>query len=64
MTNFMIAPALRDVQRERPAYAASKDVSIGPGAEGWWAEVIGRTAVGAGFDPTSTLYYAIGVYSP
>jgi len=49
-TAFKIA--LKDVQRERPAYAVRKGVSIGPGAEGWWAEVIRRTAVGTGSDPT------------
>ena len=54
--NFMIAPALKDLQRERPAYTASKDVSKRPGAEGWWAEVIRRTAVGAGSDPTGTFF--------
>ena len=37
------ALALRQVQAERPSYRA--------GAEGWWSEVISRTAVGAGADP-------------
>ena len=58
----MIALALKDLQRERPAYAASKDVSKKPGAEGWWAEVIGRTAVGAGSDPTGTSFYPTRVF--
>ena len=63
ITHFMIASALQDLQRERPAYAASKDVSKRPGAEGWWAEVIGRTAVGAGSDPAGTSFYPTRVYS-
>ena len=46
----MIASALKDLQREWPAYSTSKDTR--PGAEGWWAEVIRRTAIGAGSDPT------------
>lgn len=37
--------ALRQVQTERPAYAS--------GAPEWWGEVIKRTALGAGADPTS-----------
>ena len=64
ITNSMVASALKDVQRERPAYAASKDVSMRPGAAGWWAEVIQRTAVGAGSDPMSTPFYLIRVYLP
>jgi len=64
ITDFVIALALKDVQRERPAYAASKDVSMKPGAEGWWAEVIRRTAVGAGSDTTGTLFYLTRVCSP
>jgi hypothetical protein len=60
----MIASALKDVQRERPAYAPSKDMSKRPGADGWWAEVIERTAVGAGSDPTGTFFYPTRVYSP
>ncbi|KZT65942.1 HAD-superfamily hydrolase [Daedalea quercina L-15889] len=35
--------ALRQVQKEKPAYES--------GAEGWWGEVIKRTALGAGADP-------------
>ncbi|KAH9915681.1 HAD hydrolase subfamily IA REG-2-like protein [Fomitopsis serialis] len=35
--------ALKQVQKEKPAYQS--------GAEGWWGEVIKRTAVGAGADP-------------
>lgn len=36
--------ALKQVQIERPAYAS--------GAPEWWGEVIRRTALGAGADPT------------
>lgn len=36
--------ALKQVQVERPAYAS--------GAPDWWGEVIKRTALGAGADPT------------
>ena len=36
--------ALKQVQIERPAYAS--------GAPEWWGEVIKRTALGAGADPT------------
>ncbi|KAI0718495.1 HAD hydrolase subfamily IA REG-2-like protein [Fomitopsis betulina] len=35
--------ALKQVQKEKPAYES--------GAEGWWGEVIKRTAIGAGADP-------------
>lgn len=35
--------ALKQVQTEKPAYES--------GAEGWWGEVITRTAIGAGADP-------------
>ncbi|KAH9832302.1 HAD hydrolase subfamily IA REG-2-like protein [Rhodofomes roseus] len=35
--------ALKQVQKEKPAYQS--------GAEGWWGEVIRRTALGAGADP-------------
>lgn len=35
--------ALKQVQTEKPAYES--------GAEGWWGEVIKRTAIGAGADP-------------
>jgi hypothetical protein len=43
--------ALKQVQVERPAYAS--------GAPEWWGEVIRRTALGAGADPTreSTFVY-------
>jgi hypothetical protein len=61
-TDLTIVSALKDVQRERPAYAASKNVHMKPGAEGWWAEVIGRTAVGAGSDPTGMHFYPTRVF--
>jgi hypothetical protein len=37
--------ALRQLQAEKPAYRGES------GAEGWWSEVIKRTALGAGGDP-------------
>lgn len=37
--------ALTQVQKENPAYQGDS------GAEGWWREVIKRTAIGAGADP-------------
>jgi len=46
--------ALGQVQIERPAYAS--------GAPEWWGEVIRRTALGAGADPTrkDTLFIGLG----
>lgn len=45
-----IVIALKQIQKERPSY-------IGPtGHEGWWKEVIRRTAVGAGA-PTSGVWF-------
>jgi hypothetical protein len=38
-------PALKELQTQRPAYRGEG------GAEGWWAEVIKKTAVGAGGNP-------------
>lgn len=37
--------ALKQLQEEKPAYQH--------GAEGWWGEVIRRTAIGAGADPSA-----------
>ena len=37
--------ALKQLQTDKPVYQS--------GAEGWWGEVIRRTAIGAGADPTS-----------
>ncbi|OJA18242.1 hypothetical protein AZE42_05170 [Rhizopogon vesiculosus] len=37
--------ALKQVQKDKPAYQEDS------GAEGWWSEVIKRTAIGAGADP-------------
>ncbi|KZT08495.1 HAD-superfamily hydrolase [Laetiporus sulphureus 93-53] len=39
--------ALKQVQAEKPAYSHQH------GSEGWWGEVIRRTAVGAGADPAA-----------
>src|SRR5262245_51974994 len=41
---FMV-PALKELQAQRPAYQGEG------GAEGWWAEVVQKTAVGAGGNP-------------
>ncbi|KZP18684.1 HAD hydrolase subfamily IA REG-2-like protein [Athelia psychrophila] len=40
--------ALKQVQKEKPAFADEK----GTNPERWWGEVIKRTALGAGADPT------------
>ncbi|GAB1524709.1 hypothetical protein RhiTH_007863 [Rhizoctonia solani] len=47
--------ALRQVQRERPAYGDGKTgpVESDP-VRSWWREVISRTALGAGADPQRT----------
>ncbi|KAG1734753.1 HAD-like domain-containing protein [Suillus paluster] len=37
--------ALKQVQKDQPAYQGNS------GAEGWWSEVIKRTAIGAGANP-------------
>lgn len=41
--------ALKELQIDKPAYQS--------GADGWWAEVIRRTAVGAGADPSGEQTY-------
>lgn len=41
---IIMAIALKQLQAEKPAYQGGK------GAEGWWTEVIKRTALGAGGD--------------
>jgi hypothetical protein len=40
----MTAKALKQLQAEKPAYQGDD------GAQGWWWEVIRRTAIGAGAD--------------
>lgn len=47
--------ALKQVQTEKPAYES--------GAEGWWGEVIKRTAIGAGADPQCKWIYVASVAS-
>ncbi|PVG02359.1 HAD-like protein [Serendipita vermifera] len=44
--------ALKEVQVERPAYISGA-LDKERGAESWWREVIERTAIGAGADPTA-----------
>jgi len=48
--------ALKQVQIERPAYAS--------GAPDWWGEVIKRTALGAGADPTRECHNLIEPTKP
>ncbi|KAG0706103.1 HAD-like domain-containing protein [Suillus ampliporus] len=40
-----VPSALKQVQKDKPAYQGDS------GAEGWWSEVIKRTAIGAGANP-------------